>query len=95
MARSLPGRQVGGLRVRRVRQLEVYVTSFPGAAGNGSLARRGGEPRWRADGKEIFYMASSGMLMAVPVSNRTVSRLERLSPVPNSRPRADFQHGCF
>jgi len=49
---------------------EVYVTSFPGAAGKWQVSRGGGgEPRWRADGKEIFYMASSGMLMAVPVSN--------------------------
>src|SRR5882724_8066939 len=49
---------------------EVYVTSFPAGAGKWQVSRGGGgEPRWRADGKEIFYMASSGMLMAVPVSN--------------------------
>ncbi len=48
---------------------EVYVTSFPGAAGKWQVSRGGGgEPRWRADGKEIFYMAPSGMLMAVSVS---------------------------
>jgi len=34
------------------------------------VSRGGGiEPRWRGDGKEIFYMSPSGMLMAVPVSN--------------------------
>ncbi|HET7205911.1 MAG TPA: protein kinase [Terriglobales bacterium] len=48
---------------------EIYVTSFPGAAGKWQVSRGGGsEPRWRGDGKEIFYMAPSGTLMAVPVS---------------------------
>jgi len=47
---------------------EVYVTSFPDAAGKWQVSRGGGaEPRWHSDGKEIFYIAPSGMLMAVPV----------------------------
>ena len=47
---------------------EIYVTSFPGAAGKWQVSRGGGgEPRWRGDGKEIFYIAPSGILMAVPV----------------------------
>jgi Tol biopolymer transport system component len=47
---------------------EIYVTSFPGAAGKWQVSRGGGtEPRWRGDGKEIFYIAPNGMLMAVPV----------------------------
>jgi hypothetical protein len=49
---------------------EIYVTSFPGAAGKWQVSRGGGtEPRWRGDGKEIFYMSPSGMLMAVPVTS--------------------------
>jgi Tol biopolymer transport system component len=52
---------------------EIYVTSFPGAAGKWQVSRGGGtEPRWRADGKEIFYIAPSGMLMAVPVNGVTI-----------------------
>ncbi len=48
---------------------EIYVTSFPGNAGKWQVSRGGGtEPRWRGDGKEIFYIAPSGMLMAVPVN---------------------------
>jgi len=51
---------------------EIYVTSFPGVAGKWQVSRGGGsEPRWRADGKEIFYIAPSGMLMAVPVNGVT------------------------
>ncbi|HXY11364.1 MAG TPA: protein kinase [Terriglobales bacterium] len=51
---------------------EVYVSSFPGATGKWQVSRGGGtEPRWRADGKEIFYISPSGMLMAVPVNGET------------------------
>ena len=51
---------------------EIYVTSFPGAAGKWQVSRGGGtEPRWRGDGKEIFYIAPSGMLMAVPVNGES------------------------
>jgi Tol biopolymer transport system component len=52
---------------------EIYVTSFPGAAGKWQVSRGGGEePRWRGDGKEIFYIAPSGMLMAVPVNGASI-----------------------
>jgi Tol biopolymer transport system component len=51
---------------------EIYATSFPGAAGKWQVSRGGGsEPRWRGDGKEMFYIAPSGMLMAVPVNGET------------------------
>jgi Tol biopolymer transport system component len=52
---------------------EIYVTSFPGAAGKWQVSRGGGtEPRWRGDGKEIFYIGPSGMLMAVPVNSESI-----------------------
>jgi eukaryotic-like serine/threonine-protein kinase len=48
---------------------EIYVTSFPDVAGKWQVSRGGGtEPRWGGDGKEIFYIGPSGMLMAVPVN---------------------------
>lgn len=51
---------------------EIYVTSFPGAAGKWQVSRGGGtEPRWRGDGKEIFYIAPNGMLMAVPINSES------------------------
>jgi serine/threonine protein kinase len=51
---------------------EIYVTSFPSAAGKWQVSRGGGtEPRWRGDGKEIFYIAPSGTLTAVPVNGET------------------------
>ena len=48
---------------------EVYVTTFPEAAGKWQISRGGGtEPRWRGDGKELFYIGQSGMLTAAPVA---------------------------
>jgi len=59
---------------------EIYVTTFPGAAGKWQVSRGGGiEPRWRRDGKEIFYLGPSGMLTAVPVS--TLGTFASGSPV--------------
>ena len=31
------------------------------------MSRGGGEPRWRRDGKELFYLSAEGKMMAVPV----------------------------
>jgi eukaryotic-like serine/threonine-protein kinase len=45
---------------------EIYVTTFPSASGKWQVSRGGGiEPRWRGDGKEIFYIGPKNMLMAV------------------------------
>ncbi len=49
---------------------EIYVTTFPNAAGKWQVSRGGGtEPRWRGDGNEIFYVGAKGMLTAVPVNS--------------------------
>jgi len=48
---------------------EVYVTSFPDARGKWQVSSGGGEqPRWRGDGKELFYLSSDDKMMAVPVT---------------------------
>jgi Tol biopolymer transport system component len=48
---------------------EVYVTSFPAARGKWQVSSGGGEqPRWRGDGKEVFYLSSDNKMMAAPVS---------------------------
>jgi len=47
---------------------EVYVRSLADTGGKRQISAAGGmQPRWRADGKEIFFVASDGNLMAVPV----------------------------
>lgn len=40
------------------------------SAGKWQISTEGGsQPMWRADGKEIFYVASDGMMMAVPIES--------------------------
>jgi hypothetical protein len=47
---------------------EVYVQSFPAGADKVQISTSGGSrPLWRADGKELFYITPTGMLMAVAV----------------------------
>lgn len=48
---------------------EIYVTSFPEPRGKWQVSTGGGEqPRWRGDGKELFYLSSDGKMMAAPVT---------------------------
>ena len=48
---------------------EIYVTSFPDARGRWQISSGGGEqPRWRGDGKELFYLSLDGKMMAAPVT---------------------------
>ncbi len=47
---------------------EVYVRPFPPGAGKWKISIRGGQcPRWRHDGKELFYLSPERKLMAAPV----------------------------
>jgi Tol biopolymer transport system component len=51
---------------------EIYVTSFPEGRGKWQISNGGGEqPRWRGDGKELFYLSSDGKVMAAPVTEGT------------------------
>jgi Tol biopolymer transport system component len=49
---------------------EVYVQSFPVGGGKRQISNDGGNhPRWRRDGRELFYYAGDGKIMAAPVRN--------------------------
>jgi eukaryotic-like serine/threonine-protein kinase len=51
-------------------RVEIYVVPFGGGAGKWQVSSSGGtSPRWRRDGKEIFYLSIEGFLTAVPVSS--------------------------
>jgi eukaryotic-like serine/threonine-protein kinase len=53
---------------------QVYVQSFPPSGGKWQISTNGGlQPRWRADGKELFYMALDRKIMAVDVKARGAS----------------------
>jgi len=46
-------------------RLEVYVRPFPGPGGQWQISTRGGiQPRWSTNGKELYYIAVDGTLMA-------------------------------
>jgi Tol biopolymer transport system component len=47
---------------------QIYVQSFPKLTGKWQVSTDGGtQPRWRHDGKELFYLALDQQLMAVTV----------------------------
>ncbi len=46
---------------------EVYVSPFPSGTSKWQVSRGGSEPRWRRDGKELFYLSAEGKMMAAPV----------------------------
>ena len=51
---------------------EIYVTSFPDARGKWQVSTDGGEqPRWRGDGKELYFLSADAKLMAVSVDTKT------------------------
>jgi serine/threonine protein kinase/Tol biopolymer transport system component len=61
---------------------EVYVRPFPESGGQWQVSTAGGiAPRWRRDGKELYYIAPDARLMAVPISVKGAT-LEPGTPVP-------------
>src|SRR5262245_17298650 len=49
-------------------RFEVYVQSFPEGGGKRQVSTDGGSgPRWRRDGRELYYYAGDGKLMAAQV----------------------------
>jgi eukaryotic-like serine/threonine-protein kinase len=59
---------------------DVYVSPFPEANSKWQVSRGGGEePRWRSDGKELFYLSSGRKLMAVEL--KLSSNVEARDPV--------------
>ena len=50
-------------------RFQVYVQTFPLSDRKWAVSTNGGyEPRWRGDGREIYYLAENRELMAVPVN---------------------------
>ena len=50
-------------------RFEVVVQPFPDAGGKWQVSTAGGvAPRWRADGKELYFLAPDATLMALPVT---------------------------
>jgi hypothetical protein len=57
--------------------------SFPGPGRVTQISTNGGNgPRWRADGREIFYLAPDNRLMAVSINVQLDGGLEPGTPAP-------------
>jgi hypothetical protein len=66
--------------------VSVYVTRFPQPGAKWSVSPKGGSfPIWRRDGRELFYAAPDGQLMAVPIA--AGSEFQPGVAVPSSTPR--------
>jgi hypothetical protein len=52
-------------------RFEIVVVSFPNPTEKSTVSTSGGtQPRWRADGKELYFVAPDGTLMAAPITTR-------------------------
>jgi Tol biopolymer transport system component len=50
-------------------RFEIYAQPFPGPGGTTQVSTAGGvQPRWRRDGKELFYIAPDGRMTAVSIA---------------------------
>jgi serine/threonine protein kinase len=66
----------------------IYVTRFPAAVGKWPVSPGGGRfPVWRRDGRELFYRAADGTMMAVPIGPGA-AEFAAGTPIALFRPRA-------
>ncbi len=63
-----PDRQWIAYTTDETGQPNVYVQPFLRAGGKHRISPNGGRnPRWRADGRELFYLDATGTMTAVPI----------------------------
>jgi dipeptidyl aminopeptidase/acylaminoacyl peptidase len=65
----------------------VYVVPFPGPGGRWQISPRSGTaPRWRRDGRELFYLAADNRLMAADVKlGASVVEVGEVKPLLETR----------
>jgi Tol biopolymer transport system component len=70
---------------------EVFVRSFPSPEGKWLISSNGGRrPRWRADGREVFFTSPDGMLMAASVQARPLFEAGPPQPLFEIRHASDY-----
>jgi serine/threonine protein kinase/Tol biopolymer transport system component len=63
-------------------RFEIFAQPFPDGGPRIQVSAEGGSsPHWRRDGKELFYMAADGTLIAVPISRGANATIEFGRPV--------------
>jgi len=61
---------------------EVYIEPFPGPGGKVQVSTAGGStPVWRPDGREIFYVATSGKMMAAEIKPGSTFEVGQAMPL--------------
>ncbi|MDQ3254100.1 MAG: hypothetical protein M3R15_09360, partial [Acidobacteriota bacterium] len=72
---------------------EVYVRPFQGSGEKWQISTAGGlSPRWQRDGKELFYLAAGGRLMAVGVKAGSNFGAETPTPLFQiDSPRSEYE----
>jgi Tol biopolymer transport system component len=68
---------------------EIYVTSFPVGRGKWQVSAAGGDwPRWRRDGRELFYLAPDNTVMSAVVEGRGAAfDVGVITPLFKAQPR--------
>jgi hypothetical protein len=65
---------------------EVFVQNFPWTGAKYQVSLTGGdEPRWRRDGRELFFLAPDGRLMSVEVEQNPALRFGPPKPLFQTR----------
>ena len=77
---SQDGRWIAYQQSDGVGRREIYISPFPDASSRRELVAPGRQPVWARDGRELFYIADSGMLTSVPIS--ASPELSMGTPVP-------------
>lgn len=82
MAELSPDGQWIAYQTNESGRYEIYVQSFPEAGARTQISTNGGaQPRWRRDGKELFYIALDGQLVAAPISVDAKGHVSTASPL--------------
>ncbi len=73
---------------------QVNVAPFPGPGGKYQVSTSGGaQPRWRRDGKELFYLSADLKMMAAEVSEKgSALQIGRVQPLFQARPAFGPNH---
>jgi hypothetical protein len=67
-------------------RVEVYVQRSHASTARWQVSTEGGfQPIWRGDGKEIFYVATDGTLMAAPVQLDELAEVGKPQPLFSTR----------
>jgi Tol biopolymer transport system component len=67
-------------------RFEVFVQDFAGGTERWQISTQGGiQPKWRRDGKELFYLAFDGTIMSVSLALGALAEIGKPTPLFQTR----------